>query len=412
MSDTSEDLLALRLFEAYYKARKNKRNTMNQLKFEMDYEHNLLQLAAEISERRYKPRPCIAFIINNPVKREIFAADFRDRVVHHLLYEGIYHIVDKKLIHDTYSCRVGKGTLYGINRMNAFIRSCTKNYQQDAYILKLDISGYFRNIQHDVLWEKTRKILSGRNNEYGGLPRELIDYLLRRIIYTHAADNCIIKCSKAEWKGLPNTKSLFHTRSDCGLPIGNLTSQVFGNIFLNDLDQFVKHKLKLRYYGRYVDDMVFIHHSKEYLREVVGTVREELATVGLDVHPGKIYLQHYTKGVLFLGQFIKPFRKYISRRTKNNFFKLIEEINSRLDTEKRLTDEVISRIQARMNSYLGILGQANTYHLIRKARKRLCPQFFFFFSFNRSHSKVTPNLRNLLWHYTQPCLPIKSLMIC
>lgn len=407
MNDKNEGLLTLRLFDAYYKARKNKRNTRNQLKFELDYEHNLFQLAAEIRERRYKPRPCIAFITNKPVKREIFAANFRDRVVHHLLYGCINPIIDRKLIHDTYSCRVGKGTLYGINRINAFIRSCTKNYQRDAYILKLDIAGYFRNIQHDLLWEKTKKILSGKNNDYGGLPRELVDYLLRRIIYTHAADNCIIKCSKAEWKGLPNTKSLFYTRSNCGLPIGNLTSQVFGNIFLNDLDQFVKHKLRLRYYGRYVDDMIFVHHSKEYLCEVVGEVRDELASVGLDVHPGKIYLQHYTKGVLFLGQFIKPFRKYISRRTKNNLFKLIEEINIQLDTKKRITDAVISHIQARMNSYLGILGQANTYHLIEKAKKRLCPQFFFFFSFNPSTTKVTPNLLNLLWHYTQPCPSIK-----
>ncbi len=256
MTGSSDSLLALRLFEAYYRARKGKRNTLNQLKFEIDYEHNLLQLAGEIKRRQYTPKPCIAFIVNKPVKREIFAADFRDRVVHHLLHGCINPIVEGKLIHDTYSCRKGKGTLYGVKRIDTFIRSCSRNYQRDAYILKLDVTGYFRNMRHDILWEKVQKILSGRKSAYGGLSRELIDYLLHRIIHTHAADNCRVKCSQAEWKGLPKSKSLFHVEVGCGLPIGNLTSQLFGNIFLNDFDHFVKHRLAVKYYGRYVDDMV------------------------------------------------------------------------------------------------------------------------------------------------------------
>jgi hypothetical protein len=163
-------LLTQQLFEAYYRARKNKRNTLNQLKFEMDFEHNLLLLAAEIERRQYAPGPCIAFIVNKPVKREIFAADFRDRVVHHLLHGSINHIIEGKLIHDTYSCRKGKGTLYGVKRLDKFIRSCSRNYQQDAYILKLDITGYFRNMRHDILWRKVQKILSGRNNYFVSVP--------------------------------------------------------------------------------------------------------------------------------------------------------------------------------------------------------------------------------------------------
>lgn len=409
---TDSVTLRVKLFEAYYHARRNKRNTRNQLKFEIDFEHNLLQLAEEIRQRKYKPGPCIAFIVNKPVKREIFAADFCDRVVHHLLHGAINPIVEKKLIHDTYSCRAGKGTLYGIKRVDGFIRSCSGNYHRDAYILKLDVTGYFRNMRHDILWKKVQKIVSGRNNDYGGLSREIVDYLLHRVINTHATDNCKIKCSKSEWQGLPKSKSLFHTEKGRGLPIGNLTSQLFGNIFLNDFDQFIKHTLRLKYYGRYVDDMIFVHHSREFLREVMGRVREELAKVDLEVHPGKIYLQHYTKGVLFLGQYIKPFRRYISPRTKSNFYKMIDEVNALLDTDRRITDEVIEQIRTRMNSYLGILGQANTYLLREKARKRLCPQFYFFFCFNQSLTKVTPNLRNLLWHYTQPCLSIKSLMTC
>ncbi len=408
----ADSLLTLRLFEAYYRARRNKRNTFNQLRFEIDYEHKLLQLAEEIQQKRYEPNPCVAFIVNKPVKREIFAADFRDRVVHHLLQGSIDHIIEKKLIHDTYSCRRGKGTLYGINRIDRFIRSCSRNYQRDAYILKLDVQGYFRNMRHGVLWDKVQKMLSGRSIHFHGLSRATIDYLLDRVIHTHAADNCTVKCSKREWDGLPKSKSLFSVDRGCGLPIGNLTSQLFGNIYLNDFDQFVKHRLGMKYYGRYVDDMVFVHHSRDHLRTIVDKLRRELDAVGLEIHPGKVYLQHYTRGVLFLGQFIKPHRKYISRRAKNSFFKAIERINRVLDSETRIEQHQLDMIRSTMNSYLGIFRHTNSFRLILRARKRLCPQFFFFFSFNGAHTRIGPNIHNILWHYTQPCLSIKSLMSC
>lgn len=392
MNDANDSLLRLRLFEAYFRARKGKRNTRNQLKFEIDFEHNLLQLAEEIKQRQYKLTPCIAFIVNKPVKREIFAADFRDRVVHHLLHGSINHIVEGKLINDIYSCRKRKGTLYGIKRVDTFIRSCSRNYQRDAYILKLDVTGYFRNMRHDILWEKIQKILSGRNTCYGGLSRELAYRLSAAAGHLYpVSENCKIKCSHAEWKGLPKSKSMFYTDRGCGLPIGNLTSQMFGNIFLNDFDQFVKHKLRIKYYGRYVDDIVFIHHSREYLRSVIVKVRKELALIGLEIHPGKIYLQHYTKGVLFLGHFIKPHRRYISRRTKNNFLQTIADINKFLDTEARIEEQAINHIRTKMNSYLGILNYTNSHRLVIRAKKRLCPQFFFFFSFNAAQTKVIPN---------------------
>jgi RNA-directed DNA polymerase len=156
----------------------------------------------------------------------------------------------------------------------------------------------------------------------------------------------------------------------------------------------------------------FFHHSREYLRSIIANIRKNLATVDLEVHPGKIYLQHYSKGVLFLGQCIKPYRNYISRRTKNTFLQAIADVNALLDTEARIEESVLNRIRTKMNSYLGILRHTNSHKLIVRARKRLCPQFFFFFSFNPAHTKVILNIHNLLWHYTQPSLSIKSLMTC
>lgn len=136
------DPLMLHLFSAYYKARKHKANTINHLKFELNYEKNLLLLYDEIINRTYEPKQNIAFIIDKPVKREIFAADFRDRVIHHLIFGYINPIIEKKLIYDTYSCRKGKGTLFGINRVKKFMLGVSNNFQNEAWILKLDISGY------------------------------------------------------------------------------------------------------------------------------------------------------------------------------------------------------------------------------------------------------------------------------
>ena len=147
--------LTEQLYFSYLDARKNKRNTLNQLTFELDLEHNLCVLATQIYTNTYQPKPAIAFMVYKPVQREIFAADFADRVVHHLIYRCLFHkYIDPFFINDSYSCRKGKGTLYGVKRATHFIRSCTQNYAQDAYILKLDISGYFMNIGHDILYNK------------------------------------------------------------------------------------------------------------------------------------------------------------------------------------------------------------------------------------------------------------------
>ncbi len=134
------------VFEAYFDCRKNKRNTANALAYEIDYENKLLQLHKEINDGTYKIGRSIAFIVNKPVKREIFAADFRDRVVHHLIINKLNHLFEKQFIYDSYSCRKGKGTLFGINRIDSFIRKCSKNYTRDCYILKLDIKGFFMHI--------------------------------------------------------------------------------------------------------------------------------------------------------------------------------------------------------------------------------------------------------------------------
>lgn len=352
------------LFHAYFECRKNKRNTANALAFEIDYENNLVQLCKEINSGTYKIGRSIAFIVDKPVKREIFAADFRDRVVHHLIIGKLNHLFEKQFIYDSYSCRVGKGTHFGIQRIDKFIRQCSSNYTKDCYILKLDLQGFFMSINKTILFAKLEKFIK---EKYQAHDKELIIKLSKQVIFNDPTKNCIIKGYKSDWVNLPQTKSLFYSKPNCGLPIGNLTSQVFANFYMDSFDHYMKHDLKIRYYGRYVDDFVIVHEDKEYLKKLIPILSEYLQTVlQVTIHPKKIYLQHYSKGVKFSGTVILPKRIYIADRTKGNFYNAIEKQNQ-IARNHKPTKEEQQAFQSSMNSYLGIMKHYKSYNL----RKRM-----------------------------------------
>ncbi len=374
----SEKQLLYDLFQAYYDARKNKRNTKSALVFEQNYEHNLFELYNEIKTRNYVISPSICFINYSPVQREIFAANFRDRVIHHLVYNYISPIFERVFINDSYSCRKGKGTSYGIKRINKFIKSCSNNYANDCYILRLDIKGYFMAINRQLLFDKTIQILHKYKkrsfiNEKGEQFKwedifcyETIYYLLRQIIFNNPTDSFIRKGRINNWEGLPPSKSLFYSKSGCGLPIGNLTSQLFSNIYLNEFDHWITHKLGCKYYGRYVDDFVIVHNNKEYLKSLIPQIKEYLESeCRVELHPKKIYFQHFSKGVKFLGAVIKPYRIYISNRTKGNFYKSISKQNKIINKGAQ-TDEHLLAFQSSLNSYLGIMKHYKSYKLRKK----------------------------------------------
>ena len=364
--DYFENKLLEDLFKAYFDARRNKRNTINALAFEKNFEENIFRLCDEIIAGNYEPRPSICFIVNKPVKREIFAADFRDRIVHHIIYNYIAPIFEKNFINDSYSCRKGKGTHYGIKRVDHFIRSCSRNYTQDCYILKLDIKGYFMSINRAKLYDKIESLLLAKKHKIDYDLALVLD-LIKRTIFNDPTINCKIKGNKKDWHDLPRTKSLFSSKEDCGLPIGNLTSQLFGNIYLNDFDHFIKKDLNIKNYGRYVDDFVLIHNDREYLKSIISEIKTYLQKeLHLTLHPNKIYLQHFTKGVKYLGAVIKPHRIYSARRTFGNFFEAIQQQNKIVNTRKPDIEEVENYI-ASMNSYLGILQHYKTY----KKRKKI-----------------------------------------
>lgn len=378
---TREYSLIEDIFQAYYDARKNKRNSNSALEFEIEYEKNLVKLFREINDRSYKPKPYSAFIIEKPVKREVFASEFRDRVVHHLIFNYINPIFDPLFINDSYSCRLDKGTSYGIKRADYFIKSCSQNYKKDAYIMKLDIEGYFMSIDKTTLFKIIKTQIIKRQDKLI-CELDLILFLLEKVIFCDPTKDCIIKSGREAWLGLPKSKSLFFSGKNKGLPIGNLTSQLFANIYLNEIDQFIKRELRFKYYGRYVDDMIFVDSDKGRLIWAIQKIKEYLVNnLSLKLHPKKIYLQHTNKGVNFLGVFIRPYRILAGKRVKRNFYRRVYEelfilgtLNSR-PSDSEYVNELTVKFRQIVNSYLGILRQYDSY-LMRKVVVELIVEVF------------------------------------
>lgn len=349
------------LFKAYYDCRKNKRKTINALEFELDYEYKLLSLYDDIINKQYKVWESIAFIVEKPVKREIFAWNFRDRVVHHLIYNKINNLFDEEFIYDSYSCRIWKWTHFWINRVNRFFRKSSDNFKKNTYVMKLDISWFFMNIDKNILFNNLKIFLE---KKYKDDDLDLIMYLINEIIYNDCSKNCIIKSPKKLWVWLPKNKSLFFSWMNKWLPIWNLTSQIFGNFYLNSLDHYVKSKLKVKYYWRYVDDMIFLSNSKEELLFISEKVeRFLLEKLFLTISHKKTYLENINRWVSFLWVFIKPYRTYIWNRTKNNFYKKINLFDS--------SNNEVNYFISSFNSYLWILKHYKTYKLRKTILSKL-----------------------------------------
>ena len=323
------------LFRAYYDARRHKRKTHSQLEFEIDLECNLIDLYCELRDRTYRPSSSICFIITDPKKREVFASAFRDRVVHHLYYNYVVAYCDKQFIYDSYSCRVGKGTLFGIERLEHHIRSVSDNYQQEAYVLKLDLQGYFMSISREALRTRVHRMLQPflESGEICDEKADFIRWLTDVICTKNPLDACRIRGKRSDWNGLPPSKSLWHSPQVVGLPIGDLTSQLFSNIFLNDLDRYVVDRLGFVHYGRYVDDFYLLDRSKERLQVAVEQIGSFLSDMGMTLHPKKIILQPVSlplcqqkvPALEFLGALVYPHYRHCTRRTSAKYHRKCHE---------------------------------------------------------------------------------------
>lgn len=363
MTETEEALISLAdVFEAYYECRRHKRSTLNALAFELGYETNLIQLWREINDGTYRPGPSVAFVVSYPVKREVFAALFRDRVVHHLIIRRLLPFFEAMFSPHSYSCRVGKGTQYAVQDIESQIRLCSHDYTRPCYVMKLDIQGFFMHIHHRILLERLESFI---DSVYHGADKHLLKQLIRLTVRQPLSDTCFICGKRSDWQELPKSKSLFYAAADCGLPIGNLTSQIFANFYLHGLDAWIADTLPDVYYGRYVDDLVLVHESRAYLLACREKIRRRLADqFALTLHPLKFYLQTYQKGFPFVGTFLIDGRRYVSHRLKRHFYMRVERW--RRLRHLPLTQQDLAHRIAVCNSYLGFLRTCQSYRLRRR----------------------------------------------
>lgn len=338
--------------DAHFDCRAHKRNTASALAWEMDLVNSLIQLDSELEAGTYRPGPSTWFVVKKPKAREVTAASYRDRVVHHLLYNKIGKRFEDSFIADTCACIKGRGTLVAAKRLEAKIRSATENWSRPLYYLKCDLASFFVAIDKRVL----RDQLHAKITEPWW--RWLTDVVLLHDPRPHA----ILQSTPAEFALIPPHKSLFNQPPHLGLPIGNLSSQFFANVYLDSLDQFVKHRLGVRHYVRYVDDFILLHESADFLNDALAQIAAFLpAELGARLNPRKTILQRVDRGVDFVGHVIKPWRRITRPRTK------------RVAMHNLATMPAADLFES-ANSYFGLLRQASHSHNDRADMAKLLRQ--------------------------------------
>jgi len=324
ISNTYDTIISLaNIYEAWREFVSDKRYKNDVAEYALSLSHNITNLHEDLKTKRYVHSRYEAFAINDPKPRSIHKATVRDRLLHHAIYKVLYPYFDKKFIYDSYSCRNEKGTHKACSRFEYFARKVSKNHTKTCWVLKCDIRKFFASIDHEIL----------------------LDILNRHIIDTDTI-----------WLLDKVIESFQSTQKGKGLPLGNLTSQLLVNIYMNEFDQYIKHNLKIKYYVRYADDFLILNNKKKELESLLILIdkflKEKLA---LSLHPNKVYIKTFASGVDFLGWVHFPHHKVLRTATKKRMFRKLKE------TTKEQT----------VKSYLGMLSHGDTFKLRRKVHNFL-----------------------------------------
>ena len=329
---TIEEVLA-----AYFDCRKHKRNKQSAVAFEANLPHNIYTLAQELSDGSYTIGVSRCFVVTTPTPREVWAASFRDRVVHHVLYNRTAPIFIPTFSAASSACLPGRGTLYGSKRLERFIRSGTQNWQKEMYFLQMDISNFFVSIQKDIL--------SRLHAQKIHCPWTL--RLVEQVLRHDPTQNYTFSGDRAKLALVPPHKSLFNTHPCMGLPIGNLPSQFDANIYMDVLDQYVQHTIKPQGYVRYVDDFVLVDTDIEKIKNAKDAIEQFLwERLLLLPNPTKTKMGSVYQGVDFVGRVILPHRTTPRRRLERN---AMQDIRSGQSTAESIT------------SRLGLMRQSKSY---------------------------------------------------
>lgn len=317
------------LFKAWEVFKADKRNKPDVAEFEMHLEQNIFDLYRDLKNEAYKHGPYKGFWIHDPKVRRIHKATVRDRVLHHAIFRALNPIFEPTFIPNSFSCRVGKGTHKGVTKVAEMIRAESRNNTRPCYALKCDVRKFFNSIDHTVLLE----ILGQRITD------EKVMGLMSEVVGSFDAVRT----------------NLFDRK---GVPIGNLTSQIFANVYMNEFDQFVKQELKVKHYARYTDDFILISSDKAYLEKLLPPMQDFLrAKLFLELHPKKVTLTTHHRGADFLGYVILPEHIKIRNKTKKRISKKLRE---RVQLYKR---DAISEtsLKSLLQSYMGVISHADAY---------------------------------------------------
>ncbi len=327
------------LFDAWNSFKKDKRNKKDVLYFEWRLEEHIFHLHRDLKSRRYRHGPYSSFNINDPKPRSIHKATVRDRILHHAVFATLNPIFEPTFISNSFSCRVGKGTHKGVNMLNHIARAVSRNNSRPCFALKCDVKKFFASVDHQVLLG----IICKRIRDKDAL------WLLEEIIGSFSSDR----------------STLFERK---GLPIGNLTSQLFANVYLNVFDQFVKNDLKVKNFLRYTDDFVIIADNKPYLENLVAPISGFLHTrLRLSLHPNKVSIRTFHQGIDFLGYVVLPHYRLLRTKTKQRIWRKLRQRVSeyRNGTISRKT------LEQSLQSYLGVLSHAETQQFSKDLQNQL-----------------------------------------
>ena len=363
------------LYEAYIDCRKNKRWTENAFNFESNDTVNLQILLKELNDMTYQIGKSICFIVTKPKLREVFAADFRDRIVHHLVIRRLMSYLEQYgFIYDSYSCREGKGTLFGVHQIYYKTRECSEDYTKQCYYLKCDLQGFFMSIDKRIIFAKLKKFID-EHHIFNEKEYPIFMDIIHKIVFHCPQYNCIKRSSKSLWEQLPKNKSLFFCDEYHGIPIGNLSSQIFANFLLYTFDVKMC-KTFNNFYGRYVDDFIAITTEEDAVKKYVPKIKTYLLEkLGVTLHPNKVSFQPYQNGVNFIGGTIKKQRIYTGNRTvrymfsclKRNFDKFFHfDKNENIIQHKNIDFKDLQKFQSSINSYLGFIVHYMTYRIREK----------------------------------------------
>lgn len=307
------------LFSAWREFSKGKRSKIDVSAFELNLESNLFALHETLASDHWHPDPYTPFYVQDPKLRLIHKATVRDRVLYQAVYRVLYQVFDSSFIYDVYSSRDLKGTHAGVDRFNEFSKKVSANFTQPTFALKCDIRKFFDSIDHTILF----KLISEKIKD------EKLLNLIHKIIDS------------------------FHHTQGRGLPLGNVTSQLFANVYMNEFDQFIKHAMKTKYYLRYCDDFVILSQSRIVLVCLISQISDFLTKeLRLELHPRKIEIRKVIHGVDFLGYVSLPHYKVLRTGTKKRMIKKIAELRQSFNAGK-ITKEFLEQS---IQSYLGMLS--------------------------------------------------------